>query len=184
MKRWLVGLLLAMAVARFGHVAYTGLTHSIGDFYSTLPGAYVETFNPTLWNSPDLVDEVGKRPSYRRGPTQLLTTLPLSFLDSYRQIALVLLVVYGVLIIASAYLMWRAFSGPSRDSTLLALVISSSLLFYPTLLAYIAREFEVVMLLATVLLFAAARDNRQWAVGAWTAYLALFKYLPLGLLHW
>lgn len=182
MKKWLVGLLLVVAVARFGHVAYTGLTHSIGDFYSTLPGAYVETFNPALWKSPDLVDEVGKRPSYRRGPTQLLTTLPLSYLNSYRQIALVLLVVYGVLIIASAYLMWRAFGGPSRDTTLLALVISSSLLFYPTLLAYIAREFEVVMLFATVLLFAAARDNRQWAVGAWTAYLALFKYLPLGLL--
>lgn len=182
MKRWFLALLLAVAVARFGHVAYTGLTHSIGDFYSTLPGAYVETFNPTLWNSPDLVDEVGKRPSYRRGPTQVLTTLPLSFLDSYREIALVLLVVYAVLIVASAYVMWRAFGGPSRDPELLTLVVSSSLLFYPTLLAYIAREFEVVMLFATVMLFAAARANRQWAVGAWTAYLSLFKYLPLGLL--
>lgn len=182
MKRWFLALLLAVAVARFGHVAYTGLTHSIGDFYSTLPGAYVETFNPTLWNSPDLVDEVGKRPSYRRGPTQVLTTLPLSLLDSYREIALVLLAVYAALIVASAYVMWRAFGGPSRDRTSLALVISSSLLFYPTLLAYIAREFEVVMLFATVLLFAAARENRQWAVGALTAYLSLFKYLPLGLL--
>ena len=182
MKQLFVGLLMAVAVARFGHVAYTGLTHSIGDFYSTLPGAYVETFNPTLWNSPDLVDEVGKRPSYRRGPTQVLTTLPLSFLDPYREIALVLLVVYALLIAASAYVMWRTFGGPSRDSTLLVLVVSSSLLFYPTLLAYIAREFEVVMLFATVLLFAAARENRQWAVGAWTAYLSLFKYLPLGLL--
>ena len=182
MRRWLVGLLLAVAVARFGHVAYTGLTHSIGDFYSTLPGAYVETFNPTLWNSPDLVDEVGKRPSYRRGPTQLLTTVPLSYLNSYHDIALVLLVVYGVVILLSAFLMWRAFSGPSRDTTLLALVVSSSLLFYPTLLAYAAREFEVWLLLATVLLFASARAGRQWRVGAWTAYLALFKYLPLGLL--
>ena len=82
MKRWFVGLLLVLAIFRFGQVAYTGLTHSIGDFYSTLPGAYVETFNPTLWNSPDLVDEVGKRSSYRRGPTQLLTPLPLSDLNS------------------------------------------------------------------------------------------------------
>ena len=182
MKPWLVALLLALAVARFGQVAYRGLTYSIGDFYSTLPGAYVETFNPTLWNSPDLVDEVGKRPSYRRGPTQLLTTLPLSYLNSYREIALVLLVVYGVLIFASAYVMWRAFGGPSRDVTLLALVVSSSLLFYPTLLAYTAREFEVLLLFVTVLLFAAARAGRQWTVGAWTAYLSLFKYLPLGLL--
>ena|SRR5687767_2554454 len=50
MKGWLVALLLALAVARFGQVAYRGLTYSIGDFYSTLPGADVETFNPTLWN--------------------------------------------------------------------------------------------------------------------------------------
>jgi hypothetical protein len=61
-------------------------------------------------------------------------------------------------------------------------VISSSLIFYPTLLAYNAREFEVVMLFATVMLFAAARAKREWAIGAWTAYLSLFKYLPLGLL--
>ncbi len=182
MTKWFIRVLLILAIARFGLVASTGLTHSIGDFYSTLPGAYVETFNPTLWNSPDLVDEVGKRPSYRRGPTQVLTTLPLSWLDSYAQIALVLLFVYAGLIVASAYLMWRSFGGPARDRTLLALVLSSSLLFYPTLLAYIAREFEVVMLFATVMLFAAARANRQWGGGAWPAYLALFKYLPLGLL--
>lgn len=182
MRKWFVAVLLVLALVRFGQVASTGLTYSVGDFYSTLPGAYVETFNPTLWHSPDLVDEVGRRPSYRRGPTQLLTTLPLSLLDSYREIALVLLVVYGALILASAWVMWRAFGGPSRDPVLLALVVSSSLLFYPTLVAYIAREFEVLLLFATVMLFAAARSDRHWLVGAWTAYLSLFKYLPLGLL--
>jgi len=158
MKTWLVALLLALAVARFGQVAYRGLTYSIGDFYSTLPGAYVETFNPTLWNSPDLVDEVGKRPSYRRGPTQLLTTLPLSYLNSYREIALVLLVVYGALILTSAYLMWRAFGGPSRDATLLALVVSSSVLFYPTLLAYTDSDWPHVRCLNCV------RPRRRYAV--------------------
>ncbi len=182
MRRWLVALLLALALVRFGLVAYSGLTYSIGDFYSTMPGAYVETFNPILWNSPDLVDEVGKRPSYRRGPTQLLTTLPLSYLNSYREIALVLLWVYGALVVASAWLMWRTFSGSGRDLTLLALIVSSSLLFYPTLVAYIAREFEVLLLFATVGLFAAARAKHEWAAGALTAYLSLFKYLPLGLL--
>ena len=142
-------------------MAFSGLTYNIGDFYSTLPGAYVETFNPVLWASPDLTDEVGKRPSYRRGPTQLLTTLPLSLLDSYRQIALALLVVYAALILLSAYVMWRSFTGASRDRTLQVLVLASSLVFYPTLVAYIAREFEVVLLAATVMLFAAARAGRQ-----------------------
>ena len=105
MRRLFVALLLALALARFAQVAYSGLTYNIGDFYSTLPGAYVETFNPVLWSSPDLTDEVGKRPSYRRGPTQLLTTLPLSFLDSYREIALVLLVIYAALIVGTAALL-------------------------------------------------------------------------------
>lgn len=182
MRRWLLVLLVSLAVARFASVAYQSLTFNVGDFYSTLPGAYVEKFNPTLWNSPDLLDEVGKRPSYRRGPTQVLTTLPLSFLNSYHDISLVLLFVYAGLILASAYLMWRSFSEGAHDRTLLVLVISSSLLFYPLLLAYTAREFEVVMLFATVMLFAAARAKREWAVGAWAAYLSLYKYLPLGLL--
>lgn len=62
MRKWFVAVLLVLALVRFGQVASTGLTYSVGDFYSTLPGAYVETFNPTLWNSPDLVDEVGRRP--------------------------------------------------------------------------------------------------------------------------
>ena len=182
MRSLLVALLLAVALLRFAQVAYSGLTYNIGDFYSTLPGAYVETFNPALWSSPDLTDEVGKRPSYRRGPTQLLTTLPLSLLDSYREIALVLLVIYGVLIVLSAYVMWRSFARGSTDRTLQIFVIASSLLFYPTLVAYIAREFEVVLLFATVMLVAAARSGREWSIGAWTAYLSLFKYLPLGLL--
>ena len=133
-----------VAIARFGHVAYQGLTYSIGDFYSTLPGAYVQSLNPTLWASPDLTNMVGRVSHYHRGPTQYLTTYPLSFLDSYREIAIVLLVVYAVLIPGTAYLMWRTFAPGSRDYQLLALVISSSLLFFPTLQAYIAREFELV----------------------------------------
>ena len=40
--------------------------------------------------------------------------------------------------------MWRTFAPGSSDYQLLALVISSSLLFFPTLQAYIAREFELV----------------------------------------
>ena len=110
MRKWVVIVVLIVAIARFGHVAYQGLTYSIGDFYSTLPGAYVETFNPTLWASPDLTNMVGRVSHYHRGPTQYLTTLPLSLLDSYREIALVLLVVYAVLIPGTAYLMWRTFA--------------------------------------------------------------------------
>ena len=182
MRRWFVGLLLAVAVARFGHVAYQGLTYSIGDFYSTLPGAYVESLNPTLWASPDLTNMVGRVSHYHRGPSQYLTTYPLSFLDSYREIANFLLVIYGLLIPVTAYLMWRAFAPGSQDYQLLALVISSSLLFFPTLQAYIAREFELVMMAATALMFTAAIRDRLFTVGAWTAYLTLYKYMPVALL--
>lgn len=178
----IVAALVAIALVRFGAVAYRGLTYSIGDFYSTLPGAYVETFNPTLWASPDLTDVVGKSSAYHRGPTQYLTTLPLSLLDSYRQIALVLLVVYALLIAGAAFVMWRAFGGPSRDPLLLALILSASLVFYPTLQAYVAREFEIVIMAATAMLFAAALTGRATAIGAWTAYLSLYKFLPLALL--
>ena len=182
MKKWIVVAVVIVAIARFGHVAYQGLTYSIGDFYSTLPGAYVESLNPTLWASPDLTNMVGRVSHYHRGPTQYLTTYPLSFLDSYREIANVLLAVYGLLIPLTAYLMWRAFAPGSADYQLLGLVISSSLMFFPTLQAYIAREFELVMMAGTVLMFTAAIRDRLFTVGAWVAYLALYKYMPIALL--
>ena len=180
----IVAAILAIALVRFGAVANRGLTYSIGDFYATLPGAYVEKLNPTLWASPDLVDIQGKSSYYHRGPTQYLTALPLSFLDSYRQIALVLLVLYALVIAAAAVVMWRTFGGPGRDPILLALILSASLVFYPTLQAYVAREFEIVIMFATALLFTAALNGRDTAVGAWTAYLTLYKFLPLALLPW
>lgn len=182
MRKWAVVAVLIVSVARFGHVAYQGLTYSVGDFYSTLPGAYVQSLNPTLWASPDLTDMVGRVSHYHRGPTQYLTAYPLSLLDSYREIANVLLVVYGLLIPGVAYLMWRTFAPGSRDYQLLALVISTSLLFFPTLQAYVAREFELVILAGTVLLFSAAGRDRLFAAGAWAAYISLYKYMPLALL--
>lgn len=174
--------LLALALVRFGAVANRGLSYSIGDFYATLPGAYVETFNPTLWASPDLTDVQGKASFYHRGPTQYLTALPLAFLDSYRQIARLLLVVFAIVIAGAAYVMWRTFGGASRDPILLALILSTSLVFYPTLLAYVAREFEIVIMAATVSLFAVALTRRETSIGALTAYLTLYKFLPLALL--
>ena len=159
MRKWAVIAVLIVSIARFGHVAYQGLTYSIGDFYSTLPGAYVESLNPTLWASPDLTNVRGRASNYQRGPTQYLTAYPLSFLDSYREIANVLLVVYALLIPGAAYLMWRTFAPASRDYQLLAMVISSSLLFFPTLQAYIAREFELVTMAGTVLLFTCRRSD-------------------------
>ena len=182
MKQWIVAAIVCVAVARFGHAAYQGLTYSIGDFYSTLPGAYVESLNPTLWASPDLTNMVGRVSHYHRGPTQYLTTYPLSFLDSYREIASVLLAVYALLIPLTAYLMWRAFAPGSADYQLLGLVMSSSLLFFPTLQAYIAREFELVIMAGTVLMFTAAIRDRLSAAGAWAAYLTLYKYMPVALL--
>jgi hypothetical protein len=181
-RRFLASALLLLAIARFAGVAYRSLTYNIGDFYATLPGAYVERLNPTLWASPDLTDVLGKSPAYHRGPTQYLTALPLSFLDSYREISLVLLVVFPILIAGAAIVMWRAFGGTERDPVLLALVLSASLVFYPTLQAFVAREFEIVIMAATTLLVAAALAGRQTAVGAWTAYLSLYKFLPLALL--
>ena len=182
LRTLIVAALLAIALVRFGAVAHRGLSYSIGDFYATLPGVYVETLNPTLWASPDLTDVQGKSSFYHRGPTQYLTALPLSFLDSYREIALVLLGVFAILIAGAAFVMWRAFGGPGRDPILLMLILSASLVFYPTLQAYVAREFEIVIMVATTLLFAAALAGRQSAIGAWTAYLSLYKFMPLALL--
>ena len=71
----------------------SGFTATHGDFYASLPGAYAETWNPTLWSSPDLKDSWGfERRTYLHGPTQYLTLLPIVFFNSYAAIARLLLV--------------------------------------------------------------------------------------------
>src|SRR5437764_14884143 len=89
-------LLAALRVAGAGHSARTSVG---GDFAATLPGAYAETLNPRLWNSDDLQGSWGfHKRFYLYGPTQYLTLYPIVFLNSYAQIATVLLFVYaGVL---------------------------------------------------------------------------------------
>ena len=99
-------LVLVFAIVRFGNVILSEFPSATkGDFYMTLPGGYAETLNPTLWNSPELViprmevrqyfpeSERDTARTYLHGPTQFLTLYPIVFLDSYAEIARLLLVV-------------------------------------------------------------------------------------------
>jgi hypothetical protein len=157
----------------------SGTTYTKGDYYATLPGAYVEHLNPALWQSPDLDNIQGRAPTYLRGPSQYLTLYPMAWLDSYAEIAAVLLGVYAVVIFAAAFVMWRALSDAAGRAAPAAGVVAATLMFFPLLQAYVAREFEVVTVLALALALWAMVRDRQAAAGAWLAYLALFKYLPL-----
>ena len=158
----------------------------------TLPGAYAETLNPTLWNSPDLVvphmemrqyfadaERDGAR-TYLYGPTQFLTLYPMVFLDSYTEIARVLLVVYAGLILLACWVISKSFdfvSGGDAVSRRL-LIYGSTLLFYPLLQALIQREFEVVILLALSLIYWSAIHEKRFALGSLIAYITWFKFLP------
>lgn len=171
--------ILAVAVARFGLLIFTGQTYTRGDYYATLPGAYVETLNPTLWNGQDLGNIQGREPTYLRGPSQYLTLFPLALLDSYAQIANVLLAAYGIVILLIAAVMRRALSELAGHGVSWTGIIGSTLLFFPLLQAYVAREFEIVIVLALAFAFWAAIRGRDFALGVLLAYVTLFKYLPI-----
>jgi len=171
--------ILAVAVARFALLIYSGQTYTRGDYYATLPGAYVEAINPTLWNSPDLMEIQGREPTYLRGPSQYLTLFPLAYLDSYAQIADVLLVAYAAVILLIAVVMRRALSELAGHGVSWTSIVGSTLLFFPLLQAYVAREFEIVIVLALALAFWAAIRGRDFALGGLLAYVTLFKYLPI-----
>lgn len=47
-------LLVALVVVRVASITWSATGRTGGDFYASMPGAYVETLNPDLWNSPDL----------------------------------------------------------------------------------------------------------------------------------
>src|SRR4029453_4885613 len=70
---WLSAVLLALVVVRTGGVIVSAVSNTHGDFYASLPGAYVRTVNPTLWESPDMKGAMGyHRDTYYHGPVQYL----------------------------------------------------------------------------------------------------------------
>jgi len=157
----------------------TGTDFSLrGDFFATLPGAYVESLNPRLWNAEDLRLAWGfHRPFYYYGPTQYLTLYPMALLDSYKQIAVGLSLVYAAVLAAAIYVLWRLANevGHARPWGVFILAIA----FAPLLQAYFHFEFEIVVffvIVAATWLLVRRRD--AWA-GALLGYIAWFKIWPL-----
>ena len=177
---WPTALLLALVVIRAGAVVASAVTNTHGDYYASLPGAYVRTVNPTLWDSPDMQGAMGYHlDTYYHGPTQYLTLYPVAYLDSYADIASLLLVFYALVIAATLFSLIKASRQLAPGTAADLPIVASALLFFPLLQAYLQREFEVVILfaLAAALWFAVA--DRRSAAGAAFAYVAWFKYTPL-----
>jgi len=178
-KRGLLFVVLLLAIIRFGVAFQSGRTFSRGDFYHTLPGAHAETVNPALWNSPDVDQGQGKRPTYLRGPTQFVTAYPLVYFDSYASIAAFLLVVYGALIWLIAEILWRALTHANGAPIPRTPVFAATLCYFPLLQAWLGREFEVMIALAFALAMWAAVHSRMAALGTALGYIALYKYVPI-----
>jgi hypothetical protein len=172
--------LLTLVVARVGGVVASAVRNTHGDYYASLPGAYVRTVNPVLWDSPDLKGTWGyHRDTYFHGPSQYLTLYPLAHLDSYAQIAWVLLPIYALLIAAAIVCLLRALRVLAPGVSFTIPVVVAALLFFPLLQAYLQREFEVVVLLGLALALWLLLADRRSAAGAVLAYVAWFKYVPL-----
>jgi hypothetical protein len=181
--RYLAVSAVLLSTIRFALAIYSGRHELVyGDFAATLPGGYAERLNPTLWNSPDLIHSWAfHEHSYLHGPTQFLTLYPLVFLNSYTEIARLLLAAYAFVMLAAVYVIWRTLRDAEGRPIPAAAVYAAVLAFFPAIQAYAQREFEVVILLATALMFWAVVRDRQGWVGGVLAYIAWFKYLPLSM---
>lgn len=181
MARTLLILAVLFAAIRVAGAVRSAQTSTGGDFAATLPGAYAEQLNPRLWDSEDLRGSWGfHKRLYLYGPTQYLTLYPIVFLDSYAQIARVLLFVYAGVLAWSIYLVWRTVSAGDRKALAwLAVTAVISVLFFPLLQAYGQREFEVVVfffIVAATYLLVTGRDG---AAGALLGYVTWFKFWPI-----
>ena len=177
---WLSAVLLTLAVIRAGGVAASAVANTHGDYYASLPGAYVRTLNPTLWDSPDLKGAMGYHlDTYYHGPAQYLTLYPVAFFDSYEQIARVLLVVYTLAIAGAIGLLIAALKRLAPAGDVAVPVIAASLIFFPLLQSLLQREFEVVVFLGLAVALWALIADRRLLAGAALAYVAWFKYVPL-----
>jgi hypothetical protein len=186
-----------LAVLRLAGAVASAVHFNHGDFESTLPGPYAEQWNLTLWDSTDLCGSVAfHRHSYGYGPTQYLTLWPIVFLDSYRQIATVLLPVYVVIVLGTGYVLGRLGHAvvPERQDCRwgrMMCVYASVFLFGPILMALGQREFEVVQGLIIVAAAYLIVRGRATGAGALLGYISMFKYWVLALLayfllkrHW
>jgi hypothetical protein len=177
---WLSVILLALAVVRVGGVVTAAVTNTHGDYYASLPGAYVRTVNPVLWESPDMQGAMGYHlDTYYHGPVQYLTLYPVAYLDSYEQIARVLLPIYAVVIGATILCLLGALRMLAPGVPFTVPVVAATLLFFPLLQSYLQREFEVVVLFGLASALWLLLADRRGAGGALLAYVAWFKYVPL-----
>ncbi len=174
-------LLIAVVTARVAVVTWSAIGRVRGDFYASMPGAYVETLNPELWNSPDMTGAWGyHRDTYFHGPAQYLTLYPLALLDSFGSIAAVLLPVYAVLLAAAFWWMWKVAKRLGASHDLLVPLLASTFLFLaaatgvPT--ARIRGRRDSLALSGALLLLL---NDRRGPAAALLAYVAWFKYIPL-----
>jgi hypothetical protein len=173
-------LLIALVVLRVASVTWSATSRTRGDFYASMPGAYVEKINPTLWDSPDMVDAWGyHEDTYFHGPIQYLTLYPVALFDSFQRIAAVLLPLYAALLAATFWLIWRVARKLGADRNLFVPLLASTFLFFPLLQAYLQREFEVVVTFALSAALLLLANDRRSPAAALLAYAAWFKYIPL-----
>ncbi len=173
-------LLVAVVLVRIASVTWAATTRTKGDFYASMPGAYVETFNPALWNSPDMAGAWGyHRDTYFHGPVQYLTLYPLALFDRFSSIAAVLLPAYAVLLALTFAVFWKIARRLGADRGHLVPLFAATFLFFPLLQAYLQREFEVVVTFLIVCALWALMEEKRSRAAALLAYAAWFKYIPL-----
>lgn len=177
---WTAMGLLAVVVVRVAAALWAAVHNIKGDYYASMPGAYVRVTNPTLWNSPDMQGAWGYHvDTYFHGPVQYLTLYAMAYFDSYAEIARALIPIYAV-VLAAAFMCLRSALSPLAPGHRLSMpLLASTFLFFPLLQAFIQREFEVVVFFGlSAALLALLRDRRGLAAGL-LAYIAWFKYVPL-----
>lgn len=151
-----------------------------GDFYASMPGAYVEALNPDLWNSSDMAQAWGfQRATYFHGPIQYLTLYPLALLDSFWQIAMVLLPLYSAALAVTFLCLWQIAGRLGAGRDFFVPLLASTFLFFPLVQAFIQREFEVVIVCALAGSLLSLLDEKRSRAAALLAYAAWFKYIPL-----
>jgi hypothetical protein len=176
---WLLLGLVAIVVARIAAAIWAAIWNIKGDYYASMPGAYVRSVNPTLWNSPDMAGAWGyMKDTYFHGPVQYLTLYWAAFFDSYAQIAAVLLPLYVVVIGAAFWILLKALRSLTPRPIAVPL-LACTFLFFPLLQAFIQREFEVIVFLALAATLWMLLTDRRESAAALMAYVAWYKYAAL-----
>ena len=149
-----------------------------GDFWSTFPPPFVDSYNPALRSKTIVIDWYG-RTLWGYGPVQHFATVGLTFFRDIRLVGLVWLFINYLILGASLALIFSALQDRIPRAPLTYIILAVWLNFWPLFRALEENVIEVFELFLIILSLNALMKGKEIVSGTAMGIAAMTKFLPV-----